>query len=330
MISKLVFFPAYDSTTGSGHLNRLIAFAEQMEDTVTVEFIFASTVPRNFSFPYQVLSEGKTIYEEINKLKVHVNQANDALVLDGYRFDQKYQKVLRENIKRIKLILIDDFTGKQEYADIVINHAPGISQAQYNIGPSTSLLLGLDYIMLRKEFLNKETNVLEIEQGNVFICFGGLDENNLTEYFAEIVVSIKEVKSINIVLGSDYSHSTKWSEHKKINIFSHLTAQEMKDKMEKSQLLVLPSSTLALEALMLNRNMISIITSNNQQLIHSGLADCSNVKTIALPFKDKHKTIRNLIQNQFNNTLPVKAGNHYTSKLKNTILDQLGIKINSI
>jgi len=48
----------------------------------------------------------------------------DVVVLDGYNFDEQYQRTLSQQAH--KLVYIDDLVQGQQVANVVINHARGV------------------------------------------------------------------------------------------------------------------------------------------------------------------------------------------------------------
>jgi len=322
MINKLIFFPDYDSTTGFGHLNRLYAFAQQIDDLVEIQFIFQKVVPEKFPYNHLTINKKFNVENEFNWLKNNIDEDTSVLVMDGYRFDGNYFKKLKKKLKKIKLIYIDDYAGSHEFPDIIINHAPGVTFRQYKVQPATKLLLGLDYLMLRREFFDRSKKSKKVEDGSIFICLGGLDDKNLTEKITSILIHLKEVKKINVVLGHDYFHSLKRLENNKLKLYYRLSAQEIKNKMEVSKLIIVPSSTIALEALTLKKNMISIKTSQNQDLIHVGLSKFENIKCIDAIQGLDIKKFQNMVIDQIIKPNIIK--NHkFNSRLRDTVLDYL-------
>lgn len=78
-----------------------------------------------------------------------------AVVMDGYRFDGSYQVAVREYPARS--MLLDDYGHADYYAaDLILNQNLGAEANLYrNRRPTSELLLGPDYALLRKEFLSE-------------------------------------------------------------------------------------------------------------------------------------------------------------------------------
>src|SRR5690349_8258024 len=55
--------------------------------------------------------------------------AADLVVLDGYHFDSNYQQQVKA--RGAVLAVIDDLHDQEMFADLVINHAPGVHPSNY-------------------------------------------------------------------------------------------------------------------------------------------------------------------------------------------------------
>src|SRR5205823_4199042 len=98
----------------------------------------------------------------------------DIVVLDGYNFNTEYQQAIKN--KGCKLVVIDDLHAWHQVADVVINHAEGITSPDYSAESYTQFCLGLDYVLLRKPFLQPKTSIRKITSvKKVFISMGAAD-----------------------------------------------------------------------------------------------------------------------------------------------------------
>ena len=80
-------------------------------------------------------------------------QPNAWVALDGYHFDTAYQQRFKDAGHR--LLVIDDLAQLDLYvADLVLNQNLAAQGLTYAHQPATRLLLGTDYVLLRKEFLS--------------------------------------------------------------------------------------------------------------------------------------------------------------------------------
>jgi UDP-2,4-diacetamido-2,4,6-trideoxy-beta-L-altropyranose hydrolase len=116
------------------------------------------------------------------------------IVADGYQFGAAYQLAIKA--AGFKLLFIDDNVHAGAYsADLVLNqniHAQASYYAKRE--PSTRLLLGPRYAMLRREFRAWRTWQREIPKSGrkILVTMGGSDPNNLT---VRVMEAIRQISS---------------------------------------------------------------------------------------------------------------------------------------
>lgn len=233
---------------GLGHLIRCISLAHMIKDVFNTSFYMLEP-------PESVLDilqkEGflvNTISHEIEYLEC-LNDA-DLSILDAYHLDTEYQKQVRQ--KGSLLVCVDDLHDQYFVADIIINHAPGITCSDYSKEHYSKLYLGPEYALLRPEFLKIDANE-EVRKG-VFVCLGGADPLNLTQIVLESLFKIKPKISVSLVLGAvnDQKEAIEvWAAKKDVdlNIYASLSAREMAVIMKQNRYAIVPSSGILMEAL---------------------------------------------------------------------------------
>ncbi len=251
---------------GLGHLFRCLALAQMLSDDFEITIV-SLQIPEDFK--NEINSNG-IISISINSEKdfFEMLTSNDLVVLDNYDLDSNYQK----QIKKLgcKLICIDDLHDKEFYADLIINHTPGIKESDYRAQSYTHFALGLDFALLRPIFLEKaRIDRINQKTATLFICFGGSDFNNLTERTLNIALEFQEIKKIIIVTGSafefnkeiqiltDINPKTEW--------FSGISENKMLELMERSDIAIVPSSGILLEVLSTGCKVISGMYADNQK-----------------------------------------------------------------
>ena len=127
------------------------------------------------------------------------------VVLDGYHFDATCQKAVSS--ARYRLLVIDDYAHLPEYhCDLLLNQNFGAEQLAYN-GSIGRMLLGLDYVLLRQEFLLARKKALQrirpARPKKILITLGG---GNFIEYLEKIAgdMTIPELtgRSLRVIQGS--------------------------------------------------------------------------------------------------------------------------------
>ena len=168
-----------NSQIGLGHLIRCIALAHMLRDDYEISFHSAGPVESTRDLVpacgFRLIAmTGEDDY-------LSFVEEGDIVILDGYGFDDVYQKKVKD--RGTFLICIDDIPNRHFVADMVINHAPGINKEDYSCESYTQLCLGPEYAMLRPEFLaGAEPSK---NRSDLLLCIGGADPLNLNERILE-------------------------------------------------------------------------------------------------------------------------------------------------
>ena len=207
---------------GNGHVMRCIALAQTWKDrggSVT----FLSCCDSN-SLRQRIVDEGfefirieKSCPEPadidmvLKKISAISQQKSNGtwFVLDGYHFNSKYQRAIREAGHR--LLVIDDTAHLDYYfADIILNQNIGAVQSKYSCSPQTRLLLGNQYVLLRSEFMARKEGKRQIPERvrHVLVTLGGSDPQNLTLQIVNVLkkFDISDIE-VKIVAGASNLHT---------------------------------------------------------------------------------------------------------------------------
>lgn len=275
------------TSIGMGHVVRCLALAEMLKNDFVITFAIQNPADAVLKVIHQttelLLHLPKTDNYETDAVNFAQFLTGDEIViLDGYHFKTDYQKVIKE--KGCKLVVIDDLHDWHQLADVIINHADGASEKDYSAETYTRFCLGLDYILLRKEFLNTSFREEKIKTvSRFFISMGAADEQNNTSKFAEALLQIDEAKEIHLMLSAINPHIKKIEEtllkDSRVKGHFNLSAQEIVDLLKKTDVVVCPASSISLESCAVGVGLISGYTAENQLGNLNGLA--------------KHKTLIN-------------------------------------
>lgn len=102
------------------------------------------------------------------------------VILDGYHFTPDYQRAIKETCR---LLVIDDIAHLDHYhAHILVNQNIHASRLAYSCNGDTVKLLGRDFVLLRREFLEYRNWKRRIpkEAKNILVTVGGADSRNVT------------------------------------------------------------------------------------------------------------------------------------------------------
>ena len=280
MLSKIKAYFRVDASPeiGLGHMMRCIALAHVIRESFQVIFI-CKDLPENIATE---LSDNYFPLERIENLYTIPTKlcSNDIIVLDGYYFDIEYQK----RIKAIgcKLVCIDDLHEQEYLADLIINHAPGVCISDYKAQVYTDFALGLKYALLRPAFLRQakmERKLQKIE--TILICFGGSDNNNLTQKILAIVLQHTAFEKIIVITGGAYAHLEGLQKliknEQQIEHHHVIPEKQMLSLMLQAGLAIVPASGLIFESLAAGCRVISGYYINNQMEIYKGFKDLKAV-----------------------------------------------------
>jgi len=161
--------------------------------------------------------------------------ANDIewVVVDGYHFGGDYQRILKDS--DLHVLLIDDNNhATHYYADLILNQNIHANESMYSgREPYTRLLLGTDYVLLRREFLSvagvnrgpegcqvrtpdstcSDNAFARVERAipevvtNLLITMGGSDPDNVTSAVVQALqkVGVSGLRA-KVVVGTNFMH----------------------------------------------------------------------------------------------------------------------------
>jgi len=197
-------------TIGAGHVMRCLALAQQWRADGGRATFACSELPEVLGD--RLRSEGC----EVVIIDVAVGSPDDAaatlnlahdldavVVADGYRFSSEYQGAV--HCKARALLVLDDYGQIGTYrADIILDQNLGTTEDTYvDRPPGCRLLLGPEYVMLRREFLDAGEDRREVGRTvrNVLVTTGGADVGGLAGKILEVLDGIPESLNITVVVG---------------------------------------------------------------------------------------------------------------------------------
>ena len=177
---------------GTGHVMRCLALAQAWQDKGG-EAIFVLASNKSSALGNRLLSEGmQVVYllvetgsdEDANQTVDFAQKFNAQwIVVDGYHFGAKYQKVIKDF--GIRLLVFDDYGHAEHYyADIVLNQNIAVhSEDLYHSREAyTHLFLGTKYALLRREFWQWRDwqRAINPIARKLLVTLGGSDPENVT------------------------------------------------------------------------------------------------------------------------------------------------------
>lgn len=256
---RKVFFRADGhAKMGLGHVIRSLALVEMLKEVYECHFLIRNPLPtlkQQISEVCEhiiVLPETNDNLQEAIVIAQTYLTGNEIVVLDGYHFVTDYQQTIKAT--GCKLVCIDDIHAYHFIADVVINHAGGLSIQDYSSADYTQFFLGLKYALLRKPFRDTAQNRVypNREENALFICLGGADPNNDTLKVLKNIEQLQSIKKCYLVLGGAYQHRATLktfltTSQLEIELLSNLSAEEMVHYMKKCGQAITSPSTISYE-----------------------------------------------------------------------------------
>lgn len=172
---------------GQGHLMRCLTLAEALaEDGIRCAFVTEVDHARRLAVgrghAAMAVAAAAGGSDDLACVAETVTTSSAAaVVVDGYAFTREYQRGLRDGGTAV--IHIDDLAAEPAVADLVVNQNIWASPDDYAGTPTSLLLLGPRYALLRREFAAVAV-ARPVEQPaeaqRVLVTFGGEDADDVT------------------------------------------------------------------------------------------------------------------------------------------------------
>ena len=159
---QLVFRCDASREIGHGHLSRCLTVAATARMRGAVKVVFV-TRPYDTDAVARVRAAGHEVVlvpcdasenEDLVLTAAQCARRSGAIVTDSHRFTAGYYADLRDGGRAT--LSFDDYAGVAYESDIVVNHNPSAPMLAWRVAPHTRLLLGLDYLPLRRQFREAE------------------------------------------------------------------------------------------------------------------------------------------------------------------------------
>ncbi|MCP3924032.1 MAG: UDP-2,4-diacetamido-2,4,6-trideoxy-beta-L-altropyranose hydrolase [Desulfobacterales bacterium] len=178
----------------------------------------------------------KDAAETVNAIKKS-NNGPSWMVVDHYSLNLEWEKCIGKEVD--KVFVIDDIADKYHQCDIILNqnYIPGIETVYRRYTePSTKLLLGPKYAILRNEFLKalKKKKPGDGSISNILVYYGNVDPTNETEKALDAITTILHSGlHVNVVAGSSnpYKKQLKKKISKFQNVELHIQLEHLADLM---------------------------------------------------------------------------------------------------
>jgi UDP-2,4-diacetamido-2,4,6-trideoxy-beta-L-altropyranose hydrolase len=247
---------------GIGHLSRVASICSGL---ITNECLLIDSDQYAFEFASEYFSSIKKVR---NRDEILASLSpGDVLLADTYEFSAPFWKEIKE--MNVKLILVNDIPTPDLEAELLVNHAPGIKESDFLNSKITDWALGLKYSLIRDTFLaNAQEEQRNEKEDYCFICMGGADPLNITAWFFNFFRNNIPGIEIKMVVNNE---SELYSEDPRLALSGPLNEKDIFKMIAKAKMAILPSSTLALEAIACRTPFITGYFIENQIQLYRGL-----------------------------------------------------------
>ena len=299
---------------GTGHLMRCLALAQAWQSQGR-EVIFI-TACENEGLLQRLSDEGLQIVTlehsypdpadwEITS-QVLSTHPGAWVVLDGYHFDSACQLQVKESGH--PLLVIDDMAHLDHYyADVVLNQNIHAAQLDYSCEPYTRLLLGVEYVLLRSEFLAWREWQREIPDvaRKVLVTLGGGDPDNQTLKVIRALrqVDVDSLEAV-VVVGASNPHFNELQSairHLPFAIRLVRNVSNMPELMAWADVAVSAGGSTCWEIAFLGLPSILLMLADNQQGIAEGLNKADVALNLGWYKEVTRKQIAGALSNLVNN-----------------------------
>jgi len=198
-------------------------------------------------------------------------------VLDGYHFGDAYQEILKE--AGLSLLCVDDYGhARHSLADAILNQNSYATPSLYpSCGSHTQMLLGTDYVLLRREFLEwrgwQRPTAGDVRR--LLVSLGGADPDNVTLKVVEALslVDMVGLQATVIVGGSNPHKARLRSAVRQASTSIQLleNVSKMPELMASADLAICAGGSTCWELAFLGLPSLTLVLADNQRWIASDL-----------------------------------------------------------
>jgi UDP-2,4-diacetamido-2,4,6-trideoxy-beta-L-altropyranose hydrolase len=211
-MKNIIFRVDSSNYIGTGHLMRCLVLADKLKQKDCNCIFICKDLEGNLN--KLVCDNNYILYQFENNYNIWLNDAIETkniikdigdihyLIIDNYNLEIGYEYQFKRFVN--KIMVIDDL-GRKHYYDILLDN--NISKNNYInkilYKDNYKLFLGLDYLLLRDEFIVAKNKIRNRDRGikNILISFGGSDPFNETLKVLEGLKPLNNI-DINVVVGN--------------------------------------------------------------------------------------------------------------------------------
>lgn len=219
---KIIFIAHGAVQVGMGHIMRSLALADEFRwhghnvsflskydlgiETIKKWSFCVTQIPVEpiYSTNKFMYREEKELTKEIQFLKSWVREIIDVIIVDSYNVTEQYFYALHKFAKYVAYI--DDLNTFAYPVNIIINGSICASKLKYRRNFDQLYLLGLQYVILRKEFTEIGFHEVSEEVQNILVTTGGSDPYHMTEKILKSMSKLQWVNdvTVHVIIGAGF------------------------------------------------------------------------------------------------------------------------------
>jgi UDP-2,4-diacetamido-2,4,6-trideoxy-beta-L-altropyranose hydrolase len=195
-----------------------------------------------------------------------------SLITDSYEIGTDYLCAIRPEVKL--LVTIDDLADKYFPVDVIVNGASHAVPAIYSALPTTRMLLGPSYVLLRNEFSQEPARKLRERIHRVLITVGGSDPLNMTPRLMEWAHDSLQHAELDIVVGPFHGNSDEiksMAAQLPVAFKLHFSPADIRTLMLEADVVITGGGQTVYELAAAGAPMIAICLAENQRSSLEGL-----------------------------------------------------------
>ncbi len=247
-ILKAVILTEAGKNFGLGHLSRCVALKNHLEKA---EFLVEIYNRGEYESPHAAHLDWLVSAESALK-------DADLAIVDSYYASYEFYDYITKNVALC--VVLDDFSRiKYPKSTIILN--PALNAKRLYIDAENTLFAGIEYGLLREEFWQREEKRINRDILKVLITLGGSDYQNNTQKILDIVARELSYAQVNVVIPEHHAPLHYGFE---TNIYSKLSARELKNLMLECDLVVSGGGVTAVEVQSTRTPSIALEIAPNQ------------------------------------------------------------------
>lgn len=246
--------------TGYGHITRCHSIYQAFEEKNITPIFIANCDEKG-----KVYLCGVNLWQLdwINETDALINKIKsfDYAIIDSYLAPLPIYKKIKNCVR--KAVFLDDYMRLDYPAGIIINGTIGAEKIKYKNSNRSVLLLGSNYISLRKEFWNIDhtQNIDPIKK--LLIIFGGQDNRSMVIKTLDIVQNTYPDITIYAITGNNSNINTY--QYNNVFFYNSLTSEQIIDMMKNINIAITGAGQTTYELNAMKVPFIAIGVAENQK-----------------------------------------------------------------